>query len=46
MKRKPIKIRRVWLEEARSSKPDAKWRPIKDGIARLRHIRVMMTTEP
>lgn len=45
MKRQPIKIRRVWLEEARSQGPRAKWRPIKDGVLRLRFVRIMMETQ-
>lgn len=36
----PVQIRRVWIEEARSNGPRAKWRPVKDGVARLRFLRV------
>lgn len=41
MKRQsPVQIRRVILEEARSNGPRAKWRPVRNGIALLRFLRV------
>lgn len=43
-RRAPIILRRVVIEEARSEKPGAKWRPVKDGVVRLRYMRVWVET--